>query len=211
MSRNRRPSNNLAFNDLLFNVLIGFVMLFVIAFLLINPIAKTGDIPSKAEYLITVNWPDESADDIDLWVQLGDKRPVGFSNKQQAPLHLDRDDLGTANDMIEVDGVRQLIKVNTETITIRGEYTGDVHVAVHGYGIRDAPMRRKVDLPMPVTVIVTKVNPYRIVYKKTVYIDNQGHIVNLPGFTINKEGFVTGLFQFNGKIVPRSNRPGENF
>ncbi len=37
---NRRQGSNLAFNDLLFNVLIGFVMLFVIAFLLINPIAK---------------------------------------------------------------------------------------------------------------------------------------------------------------------------
>ena len=41
---NRRQGSNLAFNDLLFNVLIGFVMLFVIAFLLINPIAKKADI-----------------------------------------------------------------------------------------------------------------------------------------------------------------------
>ncbi len=209
MKSNRRGSSNLAFNDLLFNVLIGFVMLFIIAFLLINPISKQGDIPSKAEYLITVNWPDESADDIDLWVQLGNSNPVGFSNKQQAPLHLDRDDLGTSNDIIEVDGVRKLIRVNTETITIRGEYTGDVHVAVHGYGVRNDPVRRNVELPMPVTVVVTKVNPYRIIYKETVYIQNQGHIINLPGFTINDDGFVTGLFQYNGKIVPRASRPGE--
>lgn len=38
----RKYSSNLAFVDLLFNLLIGFASLFVIAFLMINPIAKTG-------------------------------------------------------------------------------------------------------------------------------------------------------------------------
>ena len=38
--KKRRTGSNLAFNDLLFNVLIGFVMLFVIAFLMIIPLPK---------------------------------------------------------------------------------------------------------------------------------------------------------------------------
>ena len=53
--KQRRKAGNLAFNDLLFNVLVGFVMLFVIAFLLINPITKKNDIPSKAEYQLFSN------------------------------------------------------------------------------------------------------------------------------------------------------------
>ena len=45
--KQRRKAGNLAFNDLLSNVLVGFVMLFVIAFLLINPITKKNDIQAK--------------------------------------------------------------------------------------------------------------------------------------------------------------------
>ena len=73
--KQRRTGSNLAFNDLLFNVLIGFVMLFVIAFLLINPIAKKADIPVKAEFVIVLEWDNESHTDLDLWVQLNKKTP----------------------------------------------------------------------------------------------------------------------------------------
>ena len=73
---NRRQGSNLAFNDLLFNVLIGFVMLFVIAFLLINPIAKKADIPVKAEFIVVLEWDEDASDDIDLWMQLDTNKPV---------------------------------------------------------------------------------------------------------------------------------------
>jgi len=206
MSYNHRGGSNLAFNDLLFNVLIGFVMLFVIAFLLINPIAKEGDIPSKAEFLVTADWPDESDDDIDLWVQLPGFKSVGFSNKQQAPLHLARDDLGTSNDSINIDGQITILKINTETITMRGPWTGDVRVAIHGYSIKPLA-KRTTELPVPVIITVTKVNPYRVIYKKTVYVERNGQAINLPGFSIDKEGKVTNIFKYDGKIVPRGPRP----
>ena len=46
--------SGIGFTDLLFNLVIGFVYLFVIAFILINPIAKKGDVIKKAEYMITI-------------------------------------------------------------------------------------------------------------------------------------------------------------
>ena len=46
----RRRSVELGFTDLLFNALLGFVVMFVIAFLLINPVAKTGAVDNKAEF-----------------------------------------------------------------------------------------------------------------------------------------------------------------
>ena len=67
--KKRRTGSNLAFNDLLFNVLIGFVMLFVIAFLMINPIAKKADIPVKAEFIVVLEW-DEDAHE---WEYLRDR------------------------------------------------------------------------------------------------------------------------------------------
>ena len=44
--------SNVSFLDLLFNLVVGFVMLFIIAFLLIRPIAENKQIEQKAEYML---------------------------------------------------------------------------------------------------------------------------------------------------------------
>ena len=49
-----------AFTDLLFNALLGFAMMFIIAFMLISDPENEGKIEAKAEMLITVRWPDGS-------------------------------------------------------------------------------------------------------------------------------------------------------
>ena len=64
-----RYVSSTAFIDLLFNIVIGVAFLFILAFLLINPVAKKQDIESKADYLIILTWDVESQDDIDLWVR----------------------------------------------------------------------------------------------------------------------------------------------
>ena len=76
-----RYGSNLSFNDVLFNALLGFVVLFVLALLLINPITKKSDIPAKAEILITLEWDDMASDDIDIWVQGPTGVPISFQNK----------------------------------------------------------------------------------------------------------------------------------
>ena len=56
--------SSIGFTDLLFNLVIGFVYLFVIAFILINPVAKKGDVIKKAEYMIVLEWNHEYNDDV---------------------------------------------------------------------------------------------------------------------------------------------------
>ena len=191
---NRRQGSNLAFNDLLFNVLIGFVMLFVIAFLLINPIAKKADIPVKAEFIVVLEWDEDASDDIDLWMQLDTNKPVGFTNREDTPLHLDRDDLGTTNDRIVVDGEVVFIKTNRETITIRGVIPGDYFVTVHMYSKKAASV--------PYTVTVMKVNPFRQIYSLTGKFLINREIQRLPAFTVDANGRVTRVFQHFKEIVP---------
>ena len=54
------------FYDMLFNMLIAFVFCFVIAILTFNPQArKAGDVPAKAEFMVTVSWPDNNPNDVD--------------------------------------------------------------------------------------------------------------------------------------------------
>ena len=89
----RQYGSSTAFNDLLFNLVVGFVFLFVIAFILINPPTKKADIPTKAEYIFIIEWDSESADDIDLWVRDPNGITVSFTRKEGGLLNLEKDSL----------------------------------------------------------------------------------------------------------------------
>ena len=105
--------SNTSFLDLLFNTLVGFVMLFIIAFLLISPIKKKKEIEQKAEYVVTVVWPNEHTDDVDTWLEDPAEKLMSFRNKEIGLLHLDRDDLGSRNDRVkQPDGTIKYISMN---------------------------------------------------------------------------------------------------
>ena len=57
------------FVDLLFNALLGFTLLFFVSLVYFNPEARQGKVNLKAEYIISVTWPENRTDDIDLWVR----------------------------------------------------------------------------------------------------------------------------------------------
>ena len=63
----RNYNSNLAFVDLLFNLILGFVFLFIISFILINDPEKKESIEQKAEYMIILSWDDDLNNDIDLF------------------------------------------------------------------------------------------------------------------------------------------------
>ena len=94
--------STIGFTDLLFNLLVGFVFLFIIAFILINPITKKKDVPKKAEYMVVIEWESTSLDDIDLWVKAPDGKTVSFVKKEAGLMNLEKDDLGISNDFISL-------------------------------------------------------------------------------------------------------------
>ena len=195
----RRSGNQLAFNDMLFNVLLGFVVLFVIAFLLINPITKKQDIPAKAEHMIVIEWDDNSSVDVDMWLQHDNDPPVGFSNKAGMGMNLERDDLGTDNDRITIDGKTEIIRVNREVINIRGIVKGLYYPAVHAYSW--SPSQKE---PLVVKITVIDINPtYREVYSYEVTLAGRGHVQRSPGFEIDKEGVVPSVFNHTRTVVPQ--------
>ena len=61
--------SNISFIDMLFNIIIVFVLLFFVSIMMMNPVSKKSDIESKADLLIVMSWPDFSNHDIDLWVK----------------------------------------------------------------------------------------------------------------------------------------------
>ena len=132
------------FTDLLFNALLGFVFMFLIAFMLINPISDTGKIDPKAEVLVTMTWPDLHPDDIDLYVEDPNGGVVWYHVKESGLMHLDRDDRGNYRDTITVDGEKIQNSLNQETVTVRGIIPGEFVVNIHHYlanGTEDVPVR----------------------------------------------------------------------
>ena len=203
MASNDRYTSNLAFIDLLFNVLVGFVFLFVVAFLMINPIAKKADIITPAEFLITLSWPDEDKNDFDLWVRDPVQNYIGFRSKDVGVTNLDRDDLGSLNDRVDIGGGREVVvNVNREVTSIRGIMPGEYVVSVHLYN-----GGRITSDGVPVTVEIQKINPYTILFKETRIMTENGQIENFVRFVINEEGKVVDVGITGESAVPLHNLP----
>ena len=69
MQRDKRYLSTFGFIDLLFNMLVGFVFLFFIAYILINPIADEGKVDPPDVAMVVVNWDRDSKLDVDIWVK----------------------------------------------------------------------------------------------------------------------------------------------
>lgn len=190
----RKYSNNLAFTDLLFNLLIGFTSLLLIAFLLINPIAEEGKIDPRSEFIITSSWDDESAIDIDLWVKGPDDTIVGFPSKDGRYMVLERDDLGDTNDLIQLNGDTILIQRNLETLSINAIVPGEYIVTVHNYST--SVSNENEEYPTPVTIDIMDMNPFSLDMSRTVKVRLKEE-VSVFSFMVDEDG---NIYDMNDQI-----------
>ena len=182
----KRYASSTAFTDLLFNIVVGVTFLFMLAFLLINPVTKKNNVESKADYLIILSWDKNSENDIDLWIRDPLNKLMSFKSKDVGFMHLDRDDLGSRNDKITMpDGTVKFIKENREIAALRGTIPGEYTINVHAYRKRD-------DKEVPVKVELIRVNPYRLLQVGEFIITRQGQEHSVFQFRMNDAGVVTG-------------------
>ncbi len=183
------------FTDLLFNALLGFTYLFLIAIMFMNPVAKKGIIDPKAEYIITIGWPDNNPDDIDTWVEDPNGNVIWFRNREAGLIHLDRDDRGIVNDTIVINGTEIQNPLNQEVVTIRGVVPGEYVVNLHYYAT-------ETNKPVKATVKVAKVNPaLEIVYYGDTVLDEKGDEKTAVRFVIDKSGRVDQISHIFKSLV----------
>ena len=183
------------FTDLLFNALLGFTYLFLIAIMFMNPVAKKGIIDPKAEYIITIGWPDNNPDDIDTWVEDPNGNVIWFRNREAGLIHLDRDDRGIVNDTIVINGTEIQNPLNQEVVTIRGLVPGEYVVNLHYYAT-------ETNKPVSATVKVAKVNPaLEIVYYGDTVLDEKGDEKTAVRFVIDKSGRVDQISHIFKSLV----------
>lgn len=201
------------FYDMLFNMLIAFVFCFIIALLAMNPRAlKAGDVPAKAEFIITLSWPDRDPNDLDAWVQGPSGDVVWFRSREAGLMHLDRDDRGNANDTIVVDGRRVVNPLNQEVVTVRGVQPGEYVVNAHYYESSKsttasqpaAPAEPNAGSPVQATVTVVKVNPRaEVVFYGQRLLAGPGTEVTMVRFRVQPDGSVADINTLPKQLVQR--------
>jgi len=230
---NEKYKSTIGFTDLLFNILVGFAFLFIIAFILIKPEAKKHDFERRAEFVVVLEWDHDQSDDIDLYVQDPTGGRVSFRNPIVNFMHLDKDDLGYVNDVVmNVDGTITKVNINREVVTIRGIIPGEYIINVHYYSTRQTEAafsslsgERRGDTEiisvdrhgvgrsrnpnkkriLTVKIELHKVNPYEILWIGEKPYDRRGQEETFVRFTIDSKGKVVGAFTHEQKkfVVPK--------
>lgn len=200
----KRFNTTNSFLDVLFNILLGFFLLFVIAIMLVNPPTNNrGNTDLKAEFLITMEWPGDDDSDIDLLLKTPSKEVVFYGNPNGDAASLDRDDQGSINDTIILsDGTKQRIEQNWEHIAIRkttaGKYTANI--------LMFAKRSKK---PTPVTVKIEKLNPYKLIYSTTIQLNTFNQEETILTFKMDNKGNILSLSNAPARVTDyiRGNGP----
>ena len=224
---NEKFKSTIGFTDLLFNILVGFAFLFIIAFLLIKPEAKKEDFERKAEFVVVMEWNHDAPDDIDLYVQDPTQSKVHFRLPITNFMYLDKDDLGYANDIVKnVNGEITKVNINREVVTIRGIIPGEYIINAHYYSQRqwEADGRLNTGAKQPegktltVKIELHRVNPYKIWWMGEKTFTHRGQEETFVRFTIGPDGNQIGDFTYIEKkfVSPFRNTIGstgfsENF
>ena len=183
------------FTDLLFNTLLGFSLLFFISILFMNPIAKLGNVNYKAEYIITVTWPDDQPDDIDVWMSDPNQNILSYRARDVGWLQLDRDDQGDLNDTIEINGVKVVYPINQEVVSIRGIVSGEYILNIQYY----KSITKK---PVTATVKIEKVNPsLKVVYIDKVTLKQEDDERTVVRFTLDTAGKIIDINHLDKKFT----------
>jgi hypothetical protein len=172
------------FSVMLFKALQVVAFLFFLALLAISPDSKEGKIDSKAEFIITMDWPDNHPDDLDLFVQ----DPLGniawYRHREAGFLTLDRDDRGGMNDFIVVNGRKIPSPIREEIVTVRGIVRGE-------YTVNVSHFQATTGEPVEATVKVQKLNPTaQVIFDDKVRVDHTGDEKTAVRFKLDAEGKV---------------------
>ena len=205
MKSNNKYVSTIALTDLLFNLILGFVFLFLISFLLINKPEKTADVEKKAEMIVVMHWEDMHQADIDLWIETPNG-VVNFVQPTRGAIFLDKDDLGIRNDWyFKPNGELEVVRINREVTTFRAMEQGAYTINAHYYsenpvifpkalekGWKEDENNKLLRGPANVTVEVIQLNPFKIVHTSSKLLSGKGAEETFINFRI-KEGSVKDI------------------
>ncbi|WP_407169632.1 hypothetical protein [Bradyrhizobium sp. ORS 111] len=174
---------------MLFKALQVVAFLFFLALLAVSPDSKEGKIDSKAEFIITMDWPDNHPDDLDLFVQDPAGNIAWYRHREAGFLTLDRDDRGGANDFIMINGKKIASPIREEIVTLRGIVPGE-------YTVNVSHFQATTGEPVAANVKVQKLNPTaQVIFDDKVTLNHTGDEKTAVRFRLDAEGKVINVDQ----------------
>jgi hypothetical protein len=174
---------------MLFKALQVIAFLFFLALLAVSVDSKEGKIDSKAEFIITMDWPDDHPDDLDLFVQDPAGNIAWYRHREAGFLTLDRDDRGGANDFIIVNGKKIASPIREEIVTVRGILAGE-------YTVNISHFQATTGMPVSAHVKVQKLNPTaQVIFDNKLTLDHTGDERTAVRFRLDAEGKVVNVDQ----------------
>jgi hypothetical protein len=183
------------FTVVLFKALQVVAFLFFMALLAMRPESAPGKIDKRAEFLITMTWPDQHPDDVDLYVQDPAGKLVWYNQKDAGLMALERDDRGDTNDFTMIESKKIPLPIREEMVSIRGLIPGEYTVNVHLYHhiARD---------PVPVSVKIEKLNPtVQLVSYQTMFLDHTDEEKTALRFTLGEDGTVVRTSEVEKSLI----------
>lgn len=179
----------------LFKALQVVAFLFFIAFLAISQQKEDGKVDSKAEFFISMTWPDDHRDDFDLFVQDPVGNVVWYRRRDIGFMSLERDNRGSANDFMLVGGEKVRSSARQELVSIRGIVAGEYTVNVYHFSAQT-------DTPVPVTVTIDKLNPrVSVVAKRTLEMAGARVERTAARFTLDTKGDVVSTSNVERSVL----------
>lgn len=182
----------------------------VILFVMINPSQKTTEgVKPKIEYLITMSWPKELDYDVDIWIRDPEGKIIYYDKKEVGFVNLERDDLGTKNNTIQVGQKIVTVVNNEELVSFRGFKPGEYVINAHLYSAESDSAVRPVP-PFKVKLTIQKMNPnVETVYEGNAELSEVRQEVHLVRFNLSSEGMASEITNEMPTFV-RQNVPSDS-
>ena len=117
----------------LFDLFLIIIAVLFVVVMLMRIEEEEADITSKIEFMITTTWPTDNPCDVDSWLKDPNGKICWYQQRDVGAMHLDRDDLGNANDIYYLPNDKTIVyPYNQELTSIRacipGIWTFNVHM-----------------------------------------------------------------------------------
>lgn len=184
--------------DLLLNISVTFVALFMLAVISMNDPVKQKDhnADEQAKVMIVMTWDDNSADDLDLWLLTPEPAKIGYNAPNGAIANLERDDLGKTNDFTTEGHVKHYVHLNREVLTIRTLKPGHYVVNVEFYQRKPDPERNNTLSVGPVAAKVSLISldpHYNELAYSEVALPEEGAERTAVSFDVDSQGNVRNV------------------
>jgi hypothetical protein len=197
--RSRGEFPGIATVDVCINLVLVFAVLLRLSIVMANAEQQKNHQTTHAAFLVKINWPSESKDDVDLYVSDPLNQIVYFRQKQIGLMSLDRDDTGREQNMVTLpDGRVVQSQFNEEQVNIRGIVEGEYVVNLHMY-------RKSDDLPTKVEVALFKsgAGGDMEIHKQMVTLTTEREEETAFRFTLTKDGGVVDVNRLPKHFVDR--------